>query len=259
MPAKKTTEEATAIMTVDPKTMNIYQKMQAITQEISAVAKNLNVGFGQTQYKAVGEADVLAAVKPIEAKYGVYSFPLERTVIDSGTLENIKKDGSISKSQFLRVETKYRFVNMDNKDEYIDMVSYGDGVDTQDKAPGKAMTYSDKYSLLKAYKIITGDDPDQNYSEEYTSYNTKSAKQAPKQQPAPKAQHAAPTQPAPKQESGPIQGYPTRPEMIDICKGHFNGDNLQKLLTFYKVESIDALDDAQLAVAYSTAMKSKTA
>ena len=28
------------------------------------------------------------------------------------------------------------------------------------------MTYSDKYALMKSYKIITGDDPDQNPSEE---------------------------------------------------------------------------------------------
>ena len=44
------------------------------------------------------------------------------------------------------------------------MVSYGDGIDTGDKAPGKAMTYSDKYSLLKAYKVATGDDPDKEAS-----------------------------------------------------------------------------------------------
>lgn len=52
----------------------------------------------------------------------------------------------------------------------------GDGIDTQDKAPGKAMTYSDKYALLKAYKIISGDDPDQNPSEEQP-WNNKSAKE----------------------------------------------------------------------------------
>ena len=28
------------------------------------------------------------------------------------------------------------------------------------------MTYGDKYALLKAYKIITGDDPDQNRNDE---------------------------------------------------------------------------------------------
>ena len=64
----------------------------------------------------------------------------------------------------MRSETVYRFVNIEKPEEFIDITTYGDGVDTQDKAPGKAMTYGDKYALMKAYKIITGDDPDQTGS-----------------------------------------------------------------------------------------------
>lgn len=155
--------------------MNIYEKMSAITQEISAVAKNLNVGLGKNQYKAVGEADVLAAVKPAEAKYKVYSYPVSRELIDSGELTSVSTYNGQStekKQLFMRLKTTYRFVNLEKPEEYIDMISYGDGVDSQDKAPGKAMTYSDKYSLLKAYKIITGDDPDQSASEPLSGKTT---------------------------------------------------------------------------------------
>ena len=56
--------------------MNIYEKLAAITAELSRVAKNLKVGEGKSSYKAVGEADVLAAVKPLEEKHKVYSYPL---------------------------------------------------------------------------------------------------------------------------------------------------------------------------------------
>ena len=35
------------------------------------------------------------------------------------------------------------------------------------------MTYADKYALLKAYKIVTGDDPDQNGSEDLKGTETK--------------------------------------------------------------------------------------
>lgn len=143
--------------------MNIFQKMLSISEEVGTVAKNLSVGWGSNQYKAVSEADVLAAIKPLETKYGIYSYPLGRRVIESGTLTNVVK-GDEKRSLFLRVETTYRFVNAENPDEYIDITSYGDGVDSQDKAPGKAMTYADKYALLKAYKIQTGDDPDQEAS-----------------------------------------------------------------------------------------------
>ena len=149
--------------------MNIFQRMSAITNEINRVAKNLSVGTGKSAYKAVGEADVLAAIKPAEEKYGVYSYPFDREIIESAVLTTTSElDGKVTekKNQFMRVRTVYRFVNMDTPADYIDITTYGDGVDSQDKAPGKAMTYADKYALLKAYKIITGDDPDQTYSDD---------------------------------------------------------------------------------------------
>lgn len=149
--------------------MNIYEKMLNITNEIATVNKNLVVGEGKSSYKAVGEADVLKAVKELEFKYKIYSYPIEREIVDREILATEKEyKGEITRGtkQFLRVKTTYRFVNIEKTDEFIDITSYGDGIDTQDKAPGKAMTYSDKYALLKAYKMITGDDPDQNASEE---------------------------------------------------------------------------------------------
>jgi hypothetical protein len=151
------------------KTMNLYQKLSAITEELGVVAKNLSVGTGKSQYKAVGEADVLSAVKPLEVKYGVYSYPVNRNIIESNILTTTSSfDGNTTekKQLFMRIETIYRFVNIDNPSEFIDVTTYGDGVDSQDKAPGKAMTYADKYALLKAYKIQTGDDPDQSASEQ---------------------------------------------------------------------------------------------
>lgn len=155
------------------KELNIFEKMSKITEEINKVAKNLKVGVGQAQYKAVGEADVLEAVKPIEIKFGVYSYPLSRKIIKDEILTSIdtyeNANGETVKKErntvFMRIETIYRFVNVEKPDEYIDITTYGDGVDSNDKAPGKAMTYSDKYALLKAYKIETGDDPDQKMSE----------------------------------------------------------------------------------------------
>ena len=149
--------------------MNIYEKMLAITTEMSSVAKNLEVAIGKSSYKATGEADVLKAVKELEAKYKVYSYPSARRVIKDDILTMHKEyNGQVTDSSqvFMRIEVEYTFVNVEKPEEQIVVVTYGDGVDTQDKAPGKAMTYADKYALMKAYKIITGDDPDQKGSEE---------------------------------------------------------------------------------------------
>ncbi len=158
--------------------MNIYEKLLAIANELETVAKNLKVGTEQNSYKAVGEADVLKAVKPLEYKYKIYSYPYHRTIVESGVLENegidYKTHEKVTKRNlYERIETTYRFINIENPDEYIDIVSYGDGIDSQDKSVGKAMTYADKYALMKAYKIVTGDDPDQNPSQPLKSIKVK--------------------------------------------------------------------------------------
>ncbi len=149
---------------------NIYQRMAAITAELRAVAKNLTVPTGgKNSYKAVSERDILDAVKPLEEKHGVYSYPAGRNVLESHILETEKTyNGQTTKTTtfMTRIETLYRFVNVDNPTEYIETVTFAEGIDPQDKGSGKAMTYADKYALMKAYKISTGDDPDQDASED---------------------------------------------------------------------------------------------
>lgn len=139
---------------------NIFQRMSAITAELQTVAKNLDVETGKGKsYKAVSERDIIDAVKPLEAKHGVYSYPAMRETVDSDMLESEGQYGK--KIQFYsRIKTVYRFVNIDKPEEFIDTEVFSVGLDNQDKGDGKAMTYGDKYALMKAYKISTGDDPD---------------------------------------------------------------------------------------------------
>lgn len=152
-------------------TKNIFQRMSAITAELQTVAKNLTVPTGgKNTYKAVGERDVLDAVKPLEEKHGVYSYPVSRNVLESNLLESEKTftdnkgNTTVTKATtfMTRIETLYRFVNVDNPSEYIETVTIAEGIDAQDKGSGKAMTYADKYALMKMYKISTGNDPDQS-------------------------------------------------------------------------------------------------
>lgn len=149
--------------------MNIYQRMAAITAELQTVGKNMTVGFGKNQYKAVSERDILDAVKPLETKHGVYSYPASRRVLESNILESESTyDGATTKKTtfMTRIETVYRFVNVDKPDEFIETTTFAEGIDPQDKGSGKAMTYADKYALMKGYKISTGEDPDQTASTE---------------------------------------------------------------------------------------------
>jgi hypothetical protein len=156
--------------------MNIFEKMAAITAELQTVAKNLTVQTTKTSsYKAVSERDILDAVKPLEAKHGVYSYPIDREILESNLLESESEyQGKITKKTtfMTRIKTVYRFVNVEKPDEYIETITFAEGIDSQDKGSGKAMTYGDKYALMKAYKISTGEDPDQTASED-TNYTRK--------------------------------------------------------------------------------------
>ena len=154
--------------------MNIFQKMAAVTNELQTVAKNLTVSTGKNNsYKAVSERDIIDAVKPLEVKHGIYSYPCDREIIESQTLESATEYG-VKTSFFSRIKTVYRFVNVDDPEDYIETVTFAEGIDSQDKGSGKAMTYADKYALMKAYKISTGEDPDQNGSVD--THYTRSAK-----------------------------------------------------------------------------------
>ena len=196
--------------------LNIYQRLLKITEELKTVEKSLNVQVtSKSSYKAVSERDVLDAVKPLEAKYGVYSYAFDRNVIDSGVLTSTRTYNNIEtevKQFYLRLEVTYRFVNVDDPTEYIDIKSYGDGIDTGDKATGKAMTYADKYALLKAYKISTGDDPDQEASGELKAYKDDKA----------------------------------TPRQIQMLSQYYQGEQLKKLLAAH---SITQLEDMPKSVA----------
>ena len=149
------------------KAMNIFEKMLHIQSEIPTVAKNLNVQTGKSSsYKAVSERDVKDAIKPLEEKYRVYSYPINKELLEQSFLERETVNGT-RKEFYIRERVTYRFINIDNPAEFIEIDGYGDGIDSGDKACGKSDTYAIKYCILSAYKISTGDDPDQNPSEEY--------------------------------------------------------------------------------------------
>lgn len=230
--------------------LNIYQRMLAITADMQTVAKNLLVPAGGGKYRAVSETDVLNAVKPLEIRHGVYSYPVERRTISVDVLEteerrkdyDTKQYETIKKTQFVyRIETRYRFVNVDFPNEYIDVVSYGDGIDSADKAPGKAMTYSDKYALLKAYKIQTGDDPDQDASPDYknakpAARNTKAA-----------AKQAEPAQP--EQAAGQDR------ELVAQIRQLYPGERIAKMLEFHNAGKLEDIPPEVLAKYVAVAMK----
>lgn len=127
------------------KSLNIYQRLHAVMQEVDYVQKTHSIDVGKG-YKVVTHDAVTAKVRPSLVKHGVVYFPANLRVTQSGN----------------RTETliDVQFVNVDTPSEFILVPSVGYGIDTGDKGPGKAMSYAVKYALLKALGLETGEDAD---------------------------------------------------------------------------------------------------
>ena len=150
--------------------MNIYEKILAIMQDVQYLAKDDHVEFGKTNYQALSEEKVTAIMRAELIKYKLIVYPFQQ---DSNRAGNIS-----------HVDTKYRMVNVDAPDEFIEISSAGDGADSQDKGTGKAMTYAFKYMWLRTFALPTGEDPDKISSDELDDKARKAADKSQKQQAA---------------------------------------------------------------------------
>ena len=150
----------------DVTTMNIFEKIQAVSEAVRNVEKNIVVGTGNSSYKAVSDIDVLMKVKEAEKQFRIVSIPVRQELVKSEIVRVIGQ-GSYEKITYADiVKMTVKIINIDNTSETVEIESFGRGLDAGDKGFGKASTYARKYALLNAYKIATGEDPDQNKSEQ---------------------------------------------------------------------------------------------
>lgn len=132
--------------------MSLHSKMLEVMKNVQYMKKDGKVDFGNTHYKAMTEEKVTSLMRKAMVDQGLVVYPIEQEWSRSGNITH--------------VDVKYRIVDAENPEDFIEVVSCGDGQDTQDKGAGKAMTYAFKYMWLRTFAIPTGEDPDQICNEE---------------------------------------------------------------------------------------------
>lgn len=167
----------------------VYEKILAVMSAVNYLNKDGFVETGKGKgYKALTDEKVLAAVRPALVAAGLVILPVKME--QQRTDEQVKTyDGSTKTNRITDVSVTYRIINVDDPKDYVEVVSAGTGVDTQDKGIGKAMTYAKKYAILNSFLIPSGEDTDQISSDKYTEQLMGAA---PAQEPAPDP--AEPTQ-----------------------------------------------------------------
>jgi len=146
---------------------NIYQKLLAVMQEVRYIEKEKKTV--NNQYRFVSHDAVTGATSEAFIKHGVYAKPrIVKSEINTIEVERTKwinkVETVIKENNFVcNVEVEYDFINVENPEDKITGINgLGQGIDNQDKACGKAISYACKYALLKALGIETGDDPEKD-------------------------------------------------------------------------------------------------
>lgn len=141
--------------------MNIYQKLI----EVRKVVPYLQKESEGHQYKYVGSSQVLAAVRKKIDEMNLLLIPrVIGTNVLTETVDSTDKYGQPKKTTtyFTELTMTMTWVNAENPEEIIEVPWYAQGVDIAgEKGVGKALTYAEKYFLLKQFNIATDkDDPD---------------------------------------------------------------------------------------------------
>lgn len=162
-------QNAKVCLNVPTPPTSLHNAIIRVMEEVKGIDKSTTVGEGKNAYKGVADKDVKLIIGQSMAKNGLTCIPIDvkpTTRIDRW--EEVNSYGNKQKqSVFVEVVVTYK-LTWAGDGSSIDIVGYGHGVDSQDKASGKAMTYALKNALLYSFLVPTGaiDDTDNSHSDQ---------------------------------------------------------------------------------------------
>lgn len=136
-----------------------------VMQEVKNIEKNAEVGSGTYKYSGVSDKDVKQQVGAAMVKFGLCIVPTG--IASKAEMARWNEGGRDKQQVFVEVTTTYLLMHAESG-EWLEITGYGHGIDTMDKAAGKATTYGLKYALLYTFMIATGkiDDADTTHSKD---------------------------------------------------------------------------------------------
>ena len=135
--------------------MKVYQAINAVQSELAKIGITKSRTNQQgASYKFRGIDDIFNTVSPLLAQHGLCILPrvLSRECVERQT----KAGGAIF---YVTVEVEFDFVAAEDGSKHT-VKTFGEAMDTSDKATNKAMSAAYKYAALQAFAIPTEGDND---------------------------------------------------------------------------------------------------
>lgn len=135
--------------------MSVYKAINAVQSELSktGITKDRTNTQG-SGYKFRGIDDVYNSIAPLLAKYGLCILP--RVLARSVTERQSKSGGALF---YVTVEAEFDFVCAEDGSKHT-VKTFGEAMDSGDKATNKAMSAAYKYAAFQAFSIPTESDND---------------------------------------------------------------------------------------------------
>ena len=138
--------------------MQVYKAINAVQAELSTIGivkdKRNTQGAG---YNFRGIDDVYNAIAPLLAKHGLCILP---RVLARDCVERQSKSGGAL--FYITVEAEFDFVSSEDGTKHT-VKTFGEAMDSGDKATNKAMSAAYKYACFQAFSIPTESRDDDDY------------------------------------------------------------------------------------------------
>ncbi len=152
---------------VDEK-LNLHQRLLAVRSEVS-YAKKDKKSNADGKFPYVSSSQILSLIGPALIAAGVL---LSTRILKTEVSDHTTAKGG--HQYFTQIWTEHTWTNVDKPEDKMVCEWYGQGLDPGEKGVGKAVTYAEKYFLLKFFNIATGedDDPDSGTSDKGANGNS---------------------------------------------------------------------------------------
>ncbi|MGF0347692.1 ERF family protein [Rhodococcus sp. IEGM1300] len=140
-----TEQQPTESRDLDFRTMNIYEKINYVSENLEGIKKNLQVTSkdNSESYKGVAAVDVIRPVEELLKKVGLIKIPQEMDYQVNGKLTTMRQS--------------YLFVNVDSVSETFSATAGGQGFDYADKGINAASTNGIKYMYMRMFGLVAED------------------------------------------------------------------------------------------------------
>jgi len=139
--------------------LNIFQRINAVMKE-SIYLKKGSAGQGTgVQYD-----ELIALLSPALVRHGI--------VVVSEKANDSRSRDTKKGTYIFEADFNIHYINIDKPDDRFTTLIESHSMDSGDKAPGKAITYAAKISMLKVFSIESGDNEESRADEADTDFIT---------------------------------------------------------------------------------------